>query len=807
MRSRCRPTKRALSLGGALLLAGCSAPPTVIAISASGLPADGTGLRVSATLNGVALAGVDELPVQGLPFGLRLPEGARGAVQVTLQVLTSDGCAAASGSATATAQGEGRIDLPIPLKPLAPHLCRLRVTLSGGGRGRVTSSGGQIQCDAQEAQRAVGSRCAADLPADPAQPIALRAEPESGSVFTGWTGPCVGLDPCALVLSGPLSVSASFEAAPTCSARTCWEHPLPQGNSLLGVAALSATDVWAVGRRGAILRYDGRAWRVQAPPPASRSATFNAVFAASASAVWIVGSTGTALRWDGARFNPADLPPGHGGDDLLAVTGAGPDEVWVVGDRGTALRYSAGAFSEAATGTQVTLRAAWASGRDDLWLAGDGGVVLQRSGALSFQRDSTLSTARPLYALWGAGTGAAQDLWAAGAGGTLWRRSGGAWRAVASNTTADLTALFGRSAQEVYALGPPGGGVLRFDGERWALEPSGTGEDTLIHALTSSGGSGGALWLVGGSGAVWQKAPSRGFQRDLPAATTRHLTGLFGRGAALFAVGYDRTVLRRTTTTWAVEPIAQGAPTDRHLAAVGGNDAALWAVGARGALLRRDPDGVWRQEQSGTSEDLRAIAASATLVLAVGDKGTVLRRDAQDVWVAETTGITKALSGVYIRASDGTAVAVGAAGTVLRRDPSGAWRGEPSNVTDDLRAVTGGVALWAAGGAVLLRFDGAAQAWVKRLTRAGWDLSGVVDDGAGGAWVQDRYHLVHCRKDGTDDELAYGERGMDNYMSGLWGSPAAGLFISGDGGAILSVRDPGLVTPTGLLAPPAPGAR
>ena len=33
--------------------------------------------------------------------------------------------------------------------------------------------------------------------------------------------------------------------------------------------------------------------------------------------------------------------------------------------------------------------------------------------------------------------------------------------------------------------------------------------------------------------------------------------------------------------------------------------------------------------------------------------------------------------------------------------------------------------------------------------------SRVVDDGAGGAWVQDRYHLVHCRKDGTDDELAY----------------------------------------------------
>lgn len=67
MRSRSRPTERALALGGALLLAGCSAPATVSAVSAAGLPADGTGLRVSATLNGVALAGVDELPVQGLP--------------------------------------------------------------------------------------------------------------------------------------------------------------------------------------------------------------------------------------------------------------------------------------------------------------------------------------------------------------------------------------------------------------------------------------------------------------------------------------------------------------------------------------------------------------------------------------------------------------------------------------------------------------------------------------------------------------------------------------------------------------------
>lgn len=39
--------------------------------------------------------------------------------------------------------------------------------------------------------------------------------------------------------------------------RWCWEHPLPQGNTLGGTWARSPRDAWFVGDRGTILHWDG----------------------------------------------------------------------------------------------------------------------------------------------------------------------------------------------------------------------------------------------------------------------------------------------------------------------------------------------------------------------------------------------------------------------------------------------------------------------------------------------------------------------------------------------------------------------
>src|SRR5437867_4478647 len=54
-----------------------------------------------------------------------------------------------------------------------------------------------------------------------------------------------------------------FENGGECSVdHWCWEQPLPQGNALFGVFAVSDDDVWAVGGAGTILHYKGSHWSI-----------------------------------------------------------------------------------------------------------------------------------------------------------------------------------------------------------------------------------------------------------------------------------------------------------------------------------------------------------------------------------------------------------------------------------------------------------------------------------------------------------------------------------------------------------------
>jgi Divergent InlB B-repeat domain len=74
----------------------------------------------------------------------------------------------------------------------------LTVTKGGGGAGTVT--GGTINC---------GSTCTANYLAG--TPVTLTATPESGSVFTGWSGACTGTGDCTLTVDSNKAVTATFE--------------------------------------------------------------------------------------------------------------------------------------------------------------------------------------------------------------------------------------------------------------------------------------------------------------------------------------------------------------------------------------------------------------------------------------------------------------------------------------------------------------------------------------------------------------------------------------------------------------------
>lgn len=116
-------------------------------------------------------------------------------------------------------------------------------------------------------------------------------------------------------------------------------NPVPGGDTLNGVAAVSASDAWAVGGKNGrplILRWNGKVWR-QTPSPDLVGALAS-VAVTSATDAWAVGLGGTKTsqtiieHWNGKAWTVMRSPVRAGNLDGVAATSA--SDVWAVGFSG-----------------------------------------------------------------------------------------------------------------------------------------------------------------------------------------------------------------------------------------------------------------------------------------------------------------------------------------------------------------------------------------------------------------------------------------------------------------------------------------
>jgi hypothetical protein len=115
----------------------------------------------------------------------------------------------------------------------------------------------------------------------------------------------------------------------------------------------------------------------------------------SASEAYAVGSGGFILRFDGSSWEPV----ASGTDrDLFGVGGAG-DAFFAVGDGGLILRLVDGNWSPMQSGTSATLRAVWGSSESNVYAVGDDGTILRFDG-VRWSSMATGTTAR-LNSVWG----------------------------------------------------------------------------------------------------------------------------------------------------------------------------------------------------------------------------------------------------------------------------------------------------------------------------------------------------------------------------------------------------------------------
>ena len=191
------------------------------------------------------------------------------------------------------------------------------------------------------------------------------ARAQTCSTWTAVSSPNVGTHPTTLNSVAAITVndvwSVGFYYPSNMSSKTVIEHwngtgwsVVPGANTgssysfLLGVAALSSQDVWAVGNylpstsQTLIEHWNGTRWSIVPSPNISGvDNNLKAIAATSASDIWAVGYYVNSSdvnqilieHWDGSSWSIVSSPnAGSGGNSLWAVAASSANNVWAVGN-------------------------------------------------------------------------------------------------------------------------------------------------------------------------------------------------------------------------------------------------------------------------------------------------------------------------------------------------------------------------------------------------------------------------------------------------------------------------------------------
>jgi len=224
---------------------------------------------------------------------------------------------------------------------------------------------------------------------------------------------------------------------------------------------LSRYEGWAVGKYISVYTtlyyFNGTSWSSRDTGYVNAGKDFYGVSAYDASNVWAVGSQGTIIKWTGAttnRWSPQTSPVTTALRDVAALD---TSNVWAVGDGGTILYYNGTSWGPQTSGTTANLRGVSAVDANNAWAVGDGGVILSTTNGGTSWSSQTVGTAN----LRGVSALATNDAWAVGDGGTVLHYTG-SWSPQTVGT-ANLRGVSALAANDIWAVGDAGT-VLHYNG-------------------------------------------------------------------------------------------------------------------------------------------------------------------------------------------------------------------------------------------------------------------------------------------------------------------------------------------------------
>jgi hypothetical protein len=261
------------------------------------------------------------------------------------------------------------------------------------------------------------------------------------------------------------------------------------------------------------------------------SVDLNAIYVAGPRDVYAAGKAGAFIHWDGRTWIVLAAPTGGG--DLRSLAGASGTDI-MAGSVSNVFHWDGTAWSVPITTPQAVL-GLWGAGPNDFFLSGVSGTTGRFTGTWSF----AMPTANNLNAV--AGT-TATNVYAVGASGTVlhWDT---AWAPQATGTTYNLLAVAAEGTRAVAVGRTPASGPALVElvdstwTDRTAMLPA--LPNVFLRGVWTSGAHTFAVGDVGtivhGDGTTWTTMPSN---------TTGPFYAVAGSGKDVFAVGNGGKVLR-----------------------------------------------------------------------------------------------------------------------------------------------------------------------------------------------------------------------------------------------------------------------
>lgn len=243
---------------------------------------------------------------------------------------------------------------------------------------------------------------------------------------------------------------------------------------LNGVYTINATNAYAVGASGTVIKYDGANWTTV---DAGIGEDLFDVFFLNENMGWVVGADGTIFKYDGTSWTDESFTADVG--DLYAVYMLDETNGYVAGVDGIIFQYDGTTWAEAADlGFQVNdlefidADMGWAVGAGaSIYNYDDGTWYDQSTGSEDYFSVSIVSGI---------------NVWAAGDGGVIANYDGIEWTEVETTNNKELNAICMTSASSGYALGKEKI-LMVYNGTSWVQTTSGIKADFFAIGIDNDG--------------------------------------------------------------------------------------------------------------------------------------------------------------------------------------------------------------------------------------------------------------------------------------------------------------------------------